>query len=229
MRKFLGHITSAMNVYRNGGKVFFDFKTDGMEHQPQEHLTALASAVPNATNMKRKKSCREQRARKFQRKGYASSQLSQEEDDDDDHLPPPNARTKSCSLCKQDGHSCGHCPKIIKFRTPLPRNDEKVRQDLVCCLKSDGIYRTELIECILSGDELDKFPKYLNGIILNEKCKVENEDGFRLRCSLMMEKGDIPDIYRRKLFPSEVVFKWMLNSKSNLIINQIAYNVNEEE
>ena len=54
MRKFHGHLISAMNVYRNGGRVFFDFKTDGMEHQSRDHMTALTNPVPNATSMKRK-------------------------------------------------------------------------------------------------------------------------------------------------------------------------------
>ena len=80
----------------------------------------------------------------------------------------------------------------------------------------------------MNENELNGFPKYLNGIILIEKCKVENEEGFKLRCSLMMEKGDVPDIYNKKLFASNVVFKWVLNSKSNLIINKIPYNVSEE-
>ena len=58
LNKMYLSITEAIKVYRNGGRVFFNIETNG-EEQNNNTLRAVTATVPNASNMKRKKSVRE--------------------------------------------------------------------------------------------------------------------------------------------------------------------------
>ena len=138
-------ITEAIKVYRSGGRVFFNIEMSG-EEQNSNTLRAVTATVPNASNMKRKKSAREYRMRKIQRRGYAKSQLSQGEDDDDNFLQAPNIKTKTCTLCRQPRHTLMSCDKLSGYHcAPLAKHDEKVRIELAECIIKTDIYKVTTI------------------------------------------------------------------------------------
>ena len=93
MNKIYSTVSEAINVYRSGGRCYFNIQTDGIEKNNQS-LSVVVTKAHNATIMKRKYSAWEKRVKKFQKKGFAVSQLSQKADDDS-FLPTANPRTKT--------------------------------------------------------------------------------------------------------------------------------------
>ena len=60
MVKLYAHMKEALDVYRNGGRVFYSFTTDGAENfKTTQQLTAVTVPSVHASTTKRKKSSRE--------------------------------------------------------------------------------------------------------------------------------------------------------------------------
>ena len=229
MAKVYNTVTEAIDVYRRGGKCFFNLQTDGLEAK-NTLLTALSSKANNASTMKRKCSAREQRVRKFQKKGFAVSQLSQEEDDDDGFLPAANPKTKTCILCRQPKHTILFCNKLSGYgRQPLARNDQQVRFELVQCLQKEAIYNSKVLKQNFNEEVIKKLPQGIRAMILHEKCEFEGDSSksFVLRCSLLFEEGDSNLMFKDKLFDAKIIFHWITKSKSNIVVNGIPFKVRE--
>ena len=57
--------------------------------------------VANATRMKRKRSCLEEKKNKG---GYSASQFSQGDENEDMNLAPPKCAIRACAFCQLSGH-----------------------------------------------------------------------------------------------------------------------------
>ena len=230
LKKMYNSVSQAIKVYRRGGRVFFNMETDGAENN-NKSLRAISTSINNANTMKRKMSAREQRIRKIQKKGYSSSQLSQEEDDDDEFLEAPNNKTKTCTLCRQPRHTLMSCDKLAGYRRPpLPKHDSQARSELVTNLLKKDYYKSNIINNIKDDDKVTKLPIGIKALILDEKCEYNMGNGQEkifLRCTLLFEQGRSNLMYHKKLYSSEIIAHWLTKSKSNVVVNDIA--LNEEE
>ena len=105
------------------------------------------------------------RHQKNYQKTVTLSQLTNS--NDDSFLPPPNVKSRPCTICRQKGHGQGRCPYITKFgTTPLEKNNEAVRQRLQKNLS------------ILTTYELQRRHPEENRTILTELPAVREIKGF---------------------------------------------------
>ena len=148
--------------------------------------------------MKRKKSAREYRMKKIQRRGYAKSQLSQGNDDNDNFLQAPNIKTTTCTLCCQPRHTLMSCDKLSGYyRAPLAKHDEKVQIKLTEYIMKTDIYKVTTINDNNDEDIIVKMLIGIKALILSEKCECIDEEGetadgetadILLRCTLLFEE-----------------------------------------
>jgi hypothetical protein len=240
MRTILSNITQMIERVRDGHDIFINFApvcvgplTDSVNINTNVPRSAISKAIVNATGVKRKQSGREfhSRTRKKHRKGVAYSQVSNS--NDDMCLPPPNSKTRSCRVCRQDGHGQGNCPLITKFGvTPLESKNMVVRYRLSRNLSNVSKYQIEPRPVNDPRSVLTDFPgkksKIVKALVIHRRFLINQflvnpltPENICLECTILHEHGIEHPGYTCVLFDVDCVSAFITKNQTNLILCQL--------
>ena len=245
MRSLLANLHCMKERVRDGKDIFAHFDTailnlpsDSTTTDINQPRNAVSRPVPNSTSVKRKKSGNEyhsnsrgfnSRHQKNYRKTVTLSQMSNS--NDDTFLPPPNVKSRSCTICRQKGHGQGRCPFITKFgTTPLEKGNESARQRLS---KNLSIMTTYELEMRCSEDVrpiLKELPalKEIKGLVIHKRIlgntalyNPYTPENICLECTVLHLNGVEHPSYTQQLFNVDCISSYIIRNKVNIIMSQL--------
>ena len=79
---------------------------------------------------------------------------------------------------------------------------------------------------ILNIDSIiEKMPQRVSALILHEKFKIEQKDYFLIKCSIFKDESKLQLENEKVLCLGSTIMKWIVKSKSNLIVNCIPISI----
>jgi hypothetical protein len=237
MRTILGNLHRMIERVRDGYDIFITFE-EGFVNMPNASnalpgapRSAISRAIPNATGVKRLQSGREYNSRhkKKYRKHVTLSQVTNS--NDDRFLPAPNAKSRSCTVCRQKGHGRGKCPLITKYGvSPFAEKGMASRHRLSKNLANISKYELEFRP---TGDDrtiLTELPamREIKGLVIHRRYLANRAllnpyttENICLECTLLHIEGVEHPSYTQKLFNTDCISVYLIRNQTNLIMCQV--------
>jgi hypothetical protein len=136
-------------------------------------------------------------------------------------------RTKTCSLCFQQGHTVRHCPSLEPYKgIPLPKDDRQARSELSVNLSQPNTYTTSPIN---SQDPVcTSLPTGVQALIIHQRMLIDSNllnsmvpSNFCFLCTILHDGGTEHERYTKRAFELGCIAKHITNNKQNIVISEL--------
>jgi hypothetical protein len=136
-------------------------------------------------------------------------------------------RTKTCSLCFQQGHQVKHCPSLDPYLgIPLPKDDREARSELAVNLSQPNTYTCSPLDP--HTQVFKSLPTGVQALIIHRRVLIDSTllnsmvpSNFCFLCTILHEGGTEHERYTRVAFQLSCIAKFITNSKSNIVISEL--------
>jgi hypothetical protein len=136
-------------------------------------------------------------------------------------------RTKTCSLCFQQGHQVRHCPSLDPYLgIPLPKDDREARSELAVSLSQPNTYTSSPLE--VQTQVYKSLPTGVQALIIHHRVLIDSTllnsmvpSNFCFLCTILHEGGMEHERYTRAAFHLACIAKHITNNKQNIVISEL--------
>jgi hypothetical protein len=212
--------------------IYTDFSSVGGLEEPTNRPPAPLPAVPGTnrspTSQSRFKSGVEWGSRKRSR-GIPLSTGRHVDHSQSTMQPLTNTakRTKTCSMCYQQGHTIRNCPSLDPYDgIPLPKDDRDSRSELSVSLSQPNTYTSLPLN---PGTIVHQsLPTGVQALIIHHRTLVDSTllnslvpSNFGFECTILHAGGIEHERYTRKTFQLGCIAKHITNNKQNIVISEL--------
>jgi hypothetical protein len=142
-------------------------------------------------------------------------------------LPPlanTGKRTKTCTLCRQKGHTVRHCPSLEPYKgIPLARKDSDARDQLSISLAQANLYST----WPLDDSYLPVFKSLPSGVeALIIHARMLFKQNYVFKCTVLHNGGLEHERYTKSMFQLGCIAKHVTKNQENVVISELQFSLN---
>jgi hypothetical protein len=135
-------------------------------------------------------------------------------------------RTKTCSLCFQQGHTVRHCPSLEPYKgIPLQKDNREARSELAVNLSQPNTYTTGPLS---SQTVYKSLPTGVQALIIHQRMLIDSTlltslvpSNFCFECTILHAGGAEHERYTRTAFHLGCIAKHITNNKQNIVISEL--------
>ena len=229
------HIDAQFPEYNHTAlDIEYDSGEGGSHSSDLQPLPSMTKTAKNAWKQKRKKSAMERVVKntRSRRSSFGHSTKLDKPGTDSHVLPPSRVTSKSCSLCRKQGHQFNSCPVFNRYKNPpLARGAREIRESLCRDIYLSSRYATHTRPHEEEEQKDNVFvtlPKQIDGLVIHRRLLIDNTvvnldspENYCLECTVLHNGGEEHQMYTKALFHLGAVCKYIGASLSSIIVVEI--------